>query len=726
MRYRIRVICTWVTLATVFGAQQAPPAVAPQTTAPQTAEPSASVTPSGTGKFTLTLQGASLVDVIDALAQQLKINYILDPRVKGAVTVNTYGELKEVDIRPLLDMILRVNGAAMVQVGDVYRIVPLTDVARLPMSPRVNPQAVPSDEQMALNLIFLKYATVSELSKILERFLGEGATMITYDAANLLLILDNNRNMRRTMELISLFDSDVLASQRVRLFEVKNGSPSDIAKELETVFRSISLGEKGSAIRFIPLDRINIVIAVASNPGAFEEVARWVEKLDVRVQVTAGSIDNYVYRVKYGQADVLAGAITQLYLGLIGYGPYGPGGLGGYGGYGAYGGGYSGQYGVTGYGGRYGMGYAGMGYPGTTPYARPGAAQAQPATPGAAVSGAQAAQPGLQGAASPFDMSGMYLGFGAGFQMPEGMPRVVPNPLDNTLLIQATPQDYERIIKLLKDLDVPPRQVLIEAKIYEVTLTGAFAAGVQAYLQRRGANDLGAPDGVANLSTRTPQYASSGGLTLSAGALVGRSRELLALLTATEDNRKTKVISAPIIIATDSIPASINVGQEVPTLTAQALTGAQAGGSSLFANTISNRSSGVTLRITARVTPSGIVTMVIEQEVSSPQAPSANAAIQSPSFSTRNLSTQVTVQDGDTIAIGGIILESDTSSSAGIPFLNRIPVLGAAFGAKSTSKERTELVVFMTPRVIYDTNAIAEASEELKSKLKRLPKIIVE
>jgi general secretion pathway protein D len=180
------------------------------------------------------------------------------------------------------------------------------------------------------------------------------------------------------------------------------------------------------------------------------------------------------------------------------------------------------------------------------------------------------------------------------------------------------------------------------------------------------------------------------------------------------------------VIATDSIPASINVGQEVPVLASQAVTGVQQGGSSLFANTISSRSTGVTLNILARVNPSGIVTLVINQEVSSPQAPSANAAIQSPSFSTRTVQTQVTVQDGDTIAVGGIISESNTSSSAGVPFLHRIPVVGSAFGAKSTSKARTELVVFMTPRVIYDTNAMVDASEEVKSQLKRITKILQE
>jgi general secretion pathway protein D len=208
--------------------------------------------------------------------------------------------------------------------------------------------------------------------------------------------------------------------------------------------------------------------------------------------------------------------------------------------------------------------------------------------------------------------------------------------------------------------------------------------------------------------------------------LVGESRELLGILTAQETQGKTRLISAPSVIATDSIPASINVGQEVPTLASQAVTGAQQAGTSLFANTIQNRNSGVTLGVVAMVNPSGIVTLEINQEVSAPVAPAADASIQSPSFSTRNVQTQVTVQDGDTIAIGGIIQESDTWSTSGVPLLHRIPVVGLAFGSKTTSKERTELVIFMTPRVIYDTNQVIEATDELKSKFKRLGNLIRE
>jgi general secretion pathway protein D len=307
------------------------------------------------------------------------------------------------------------------------------------------------------------------------------------------------------------------------------------------------------------------------------------------------------------------------------------------------------------------------------------------------------------------------------------IPRIIPNPFDNTLLIQATPQEWEQISRLLAQLDIPPRQVLIEAKIYEVTLSGAFASGVTAYFQRAGAGGADSPERGAFTRNIFATSRGSSGLTLTAGTLVGASRELLAFLTAQEDNRRSKVISAPTVIATDSIPAVLNVGIEVPTLASQAVApGVQQGGSSLFTNTVQNRNTGVTLNIVARVNSSGIVTLMVNQEVSTPQAPAADSAIQSPSFAKRNVQTQITVQDGDTIAIAGIIQETDTSSSSGVPVLHRIPVVGGVFGSKSISKQRTELVIFRTPRVIYDTNEITEASDELASRLRRLQKMIKE
>jgi general secretion pathway protein D len=209
---------------------------------------------------------------------------------------------------------------------------------------------------------------------------------------------------------------------------------------------------------------------------------------------------------------------------------------------------------------------------------------------------------------------------------------------------------------------------------------------------------------------------------LTGGTLVGHSRELLSLLTASDVQTKAKVLSAPSIIATDSIAASITVGSSVPTLTSQAVNaGVTTGGNSLFTNTISNTTTGVGLNILARVNASGVVTMVINQNVSAPQT-TTSSTINSPSFSQRNINTQVTVEDGDTVAIGGIIDETNTETSSGVPFLSRIPYLGFMFGTKSYTKERTELIIFLTPHVINDRNQMADATEELKEKVRGLKK----
>ena len=703
---------------------QPPPQPPPQ---PATAPGAPATAPAGPPQARLTENGGfllpnvSLTEMIDILAKRMKINYILDKGVVGSVTIYTYGEVKAVDLMPLLETILRVNGATIVQVGDLYRIVPINRVSQLPLPPMtdVDPKTLPDDERMILNLIFLKYATVAELAKLIQPFLGEGASMSTYDPANLLLLQDNSRSMKRTMELIAMFDSDTFAGQRVRLFDVANSRPSDLVKDLDSVFKAYAFSEKSTSVKFIPVDRINTIIAVAPNPGIFPQVKEWIEKLDIPVKITAGSINNYVYRLKYGRAETVAMAIMALYTGNvsalmslaamsggmgggmgyggmgIGIGGIGGGGMGG--GYGAMGGGYGGGYGAM--GGMYGAN-AGITPMGSTPANFNAAAMGAAANPAAAGLGT--------------DLTGSYLGNNQGGAPGTRVPHVIPNPFDNTLLIQGTPQEYEQINSLLRQLDVPPRQVLIDAKIYEVDLSGAFSAGVTSYLQQK---DSG------TISRVLSATAGAGGLGLSVGALVLQSHELLAVLQANEATQNARVISAPSIIATDSIPATMNVGQSVPVLTSQAVvSGVTSGGTSPFANTVNNVSTGVTLAITARVNSSGVVTMIINQQVSSPVSPSSDG-IQSPSFSNRSFSTQLTVQDGDTVAIGGFIQETYSQSSSGVPFLHRIPILGAAFGSKSISKARTELVVFLTPRVIYDTNQISDATDEIKSGLKHIQKL---
>src|ERR1035438_702157 len=188
------------------GAPGAPPAV----TAPAGATTTPVTTPVTPGLLSNTdafsVDDVPLGQMIEILAKHLKLNYILDPRIPaGRVTLHTYGEFKPVDYMPLLHTILRMNGAAMVQVGDLYRIVPTAAVAQLPINPITNadPKTLPDDERIILNMVFLKYSTAPEMDKMLTPFLSEGGKTSVYESANLLLIQDNSRSMKRLMDLIN-------------------------------------------------------------------------------------------------------------------------------------------------------------------------------------------------------------------------------------------------------------------------------------------------------------------------------------------------------------------------------------------------------------------------------------------------------------------------------------------------------------------------------------------
>ena len=579
---------------------------------------------------------ASLLDVVDILARRLQINYVVDPAVPdGSVTVNTYGALGEADLFPLLETILRMNGAAAVRVGNTVRIVRLDDAPRMPIAARQDGADLPEDERLVLNVIRLRHASAAELSEILEPFLGPGGRYAVVDSANALLVLDNSRNMQRTMDLVELFDAEELVDQKMRLFVIENSLATTLASELEEIFQTIPSAARYDAIRFLPLPRIGALLAVSPSEQHMDEAASWIQQLDQ--SAVSGGRRNFIYRAQYGEAANLAATVQQLYSG----------------------------------------------------------------TPTVSEAGG-----GTDSLASLNTETSM---------MSEPSLRIVADTINNLVLVQATKQEWEAVRGTLLALDTAPRQVLIDAKIYEVSLTDSLSSGVSAYLRSRSKDPavrrLGVglrPSGVANLSI---------------GALVSNTRELAIFLEGSAEEGRTKVISAPSLIATDNIPAEIVVGQTIPTLSSQAVVGgAFSEGSSLFTNTVSNVQTGVRLSVTARVNASGIVTLRIMQEVSTPTG--ITGTIQSPTIDRRNVSTQVTVKDGDTVAIGGIIQETSIFNSSRVPILGRIPVLGRAFGSTEETTSKTELIVLLEPRVIYDQNQIASATAELRSRLESLRRMV--
>jgi general secretion pathway protein D len=300
----------------------------------------------------------------------------------------------------------------------------------------------------------------------------------------------------------------------------------------------------------------------------------------------------------------------------------------------------------------------------------------------------------------------------------QGEIKIVADDLNNALIVRCSPQDYEVVRDTIRKLDIVPRQVLIDVKIYEVVLSGNLSMGVSAFLkQRSDANKIT----TASFSSAAAE-GRPGGFNLSTFANVGLTRELLVFLNAQETRSRSRVLSAPSVIASDNVEAHIQVGQEVPILTAQGVVPGGTGGGSLFTNSVQNRSTGIILSVTPRINPSGWVTLKVNQEVSTPGPPPEGSSIASPSINIRSVGTQVTVKDGETIAIGGIISEVKGLTKNRVPLLGDIPGMGLLFGNTSNTTNRTELIALITPKMIEDIDQAYDLTEEFKSQLKSLRK----
>jgi len=629
--------------------QAAPPAQPAPAPAPSTAPPGQQAPASSPTIGGFRLSQVDLQQFINIVGNELKLNYVVDPRVKGVVTINTAGELKRDDLLPLLEAVLKSNGAAIVKTGNFYQVIPSPGAKQLPIPVRTPTQGgeLKKEDTVILQIVPMRFVSATDMLKILNPYLSDTGSLVDV-RGNILIITETTANLKKLLELVNIFDADVFQNKRVQLYPIKNNRSKTLVSDLESVFAGYALSPKDSAIKFISIDRINSILAISSNPNSFVEVEKWILKLDQPVENIGQR--NYVYKIENSDAKNIAGLLLQIY-----------------------------------------------GQKVETERFQPG----PPAT--------TAPPPPTENVQPQQDKS---LG---GFI--QGEIKVVADEINNMLIIQASPQDYDVIQETIKALDIVPRQVLIDAKMYEVTLTGALSLGVSYFLQQR--SDVPKVT-TASFSTAATDTLPAG-LNISSATLIGQTKELLTFLNAQETRSRTRVLSSPSVLASDNMVARIQVGAEVPILTQQGIVPGGTGGSSLFTNSVTGRQTGVILKVTPRINSSGLVTLKIGQEVSNPVAPTTGA-IQSPTISIRSVDTQATVKDGETIAIAGIIRDNRLLSKNRIPLLGDIPGLGLLFGNTTSTKDRTELIAFITPHVIQDTETAADVTDELKSQLKGLKK----
>lgn len=660
----------------------APPAVPPVATPPPAAAPpaggqlaqptpAAGQAPAQTApaddpvmNFSLSMDNQEIYGVIKIIADQLGLNYVIDPSIKGTVNIHTAANLRRSDILAILETILKINGATMIRTGNFYQIVPASSAVRQPLQIQERTALVSPDDQMVIQILRMKFVAAAEMSRLLGPYLTEGANVVAHETGNILLISERRSNLRKLLEIVDIFDTNAFEGERVRMYPVKNSFARDLISDLKTIFAGYAFSENQTAIRFVAIDRMNSVLVITPNATVFPEVEKWLDRLDQPL-ATAG-VRNFVYKVRNSKAADIQKVMSEVYGSLIQVSA------------------------VI-------QPPAGTALPGQEPQPTP----VQPLTP------FSVGAPGTQQPARPGPAVAQ-----------TGSVKIIADEINNALVIQTTPQVYAEVERTIQELDILPRQVLIDAQIYEVTLDDSIFLGLNAILQNRTTLN---PQTTASFVTPTGGSPSVIAQTFS---LIGRSRELQLFLNASENRSRVRTLSAPSVLVSDNMTADFQVGAEVPVPTSSAVaSGVQSGGNSVFTQTISFRPTGVLLRVTPQINSSGNVTLEVSQEVSQASTNTTSGVV-APVIGKSAINSKIVIQDGQTIALGGFIRENNELARSRVPLLGRIPVAGVLFGNTRRGTTRTELIVLITPHVLQTHEDADLATSELKAKLREVQKLL--
>jgi len=276
----------------------------------------------------------------------------------------------------------------------------------------------------------------------------------------------------------------------------------------------------------------------------------------------------------------------------------------------------------------------------------------------------------------------------------------------NALIIRAGDEVLGQAVATLERLDITPSQVLLEVTIAEITLSDTLRYGLEWFLR------FGDFQGQFSATARTPSGLTAPetpGLSLLLSGVNGG-----VVLNALAGLTDVDVVSTPSLMVLDNKPAELSVGDQVPIVTQSAQAVGDPGAP--IVNSVSYRDTGVTLSVTPRISQSGLVVLEIEQDVSD-VVPTASSGIDSPTIRQRRIATTIAVNDGESLALGGLIRDSASGSENGVPLLKDVPGLGELFKTTERNRQRTELLVLITPRIVRNAAEGRRATEEMKTRL---------
>ncbi len=669
---------------------------------PSTAPQNRKTKSTGTGSYSLNFDEADLGEVAKViLSDILGQNYVLSPKVAGKVTLQTTEPLTKEELLPTLEMVLRMNNAALVKDGRIYHIEPAAEAL-------YTSNLSSSKSGYQTRVIPVRNVAVQDIAEIIKPLVHEKTILNVDGDRNILVASGTADEIARVIDMVDTFDIDMLRGRSFGLFPLAHVDPETIIDELEGIFYQKGKTDEAEFFQFIPIERLNAVLAVTHQSRYLEDIKSWVTRLDRANTATGGGVN--VYHVQNMDAEELAGTLNEIFTGAAHKdksAKLAPG-----------------------------KKASSMSNKSQSPTNTGAGTGTQPTMPTGGLasfavnqpdenSSADNAQSGNPGAfalnQSNNKSSASNQAAGEVHVANVGEVRIIADKANNAVVIVATPREYETILPIIKQLDILPLQVLIDATVASVKLTNNLKYGIEWFLRQGNTtigSNLGGQSGfsginLGDLAITGAQAFGTGGL-----SVVQNSGSVKAILHAEADKGNVNVISSPSLMVLNNQQAKINVGDQVPLQTGTSSVPIAGGATPSFAqsNTIQYKDTGVTLEVTPRVNVNGMVVLDLHQIVSA-VVPTTTGVTTTATINKQEIESSVAVLDGETITLGGLITDNNTENKSGIPWLYELPWIGPLFGNTSYTKTKNELVVLITPRVVKSKLDSRQVTNEFKRKL---------
>ncbi|HSZ10799.1 MAG TPA: type II secretion system secretin GspD [Rhizomicrobium sp.] len=625
------------------------------------------------GDITLNFINTDIRDVAKAiLGDYLKLNYEIAANVQGAVTIQTSRPLTRAQVMPVLEQVLRLNNLALTNTDGVYKVVALAEARH--QSGAIEMARSKAALGYGIEVVPVHYISAAEMEKLLDP-LAPSQGIIHVDTSRNVLIIEGTEEERQTLlDDIALFDADWLSGMSFALFTPSYMDAEELTKELDQVIGGLDSPVSG-VVRLVPIDRLNTVLAVSPQARYLNELKSWVERLDRPGEGSDKKI--YVYHVQNGRASDVAATLGKVLFGNGGSAQT-PSHQG-----------------------------ESPAFQSSTAFGSSNTALPSLASSSGTPSPVSNTPPPPPTTGSASADSGSKNGI-AGFESVS----ITSDEVNNALVIACSPKQYTSIIAALDQLDKAPVQVFLEAAIAEVTLTNNMQYGLQYFYQPSGNHEFVLSNtGSSAIGAAFPGFAY----------FFTNGTNIQVVLNALATETHVEVVSSPKVLVLNNQTATLQVGDQVPIATEQATSVLTP--DAPVVNSIQYQPTGVILQVTPRVNRGGIVMMDVSQEVSDVSS-TTTSALNSPTISQRKIASSVAVQDGETIALGGLILSNINKSKNGIPFLQDVPVLGNLFRTTENDTSRTELMVLITPHVIDNVQKARAITDELRRRLPTLQPLL--